>query len=591
MTASSRPPPPSTKKTAPDPATLAEAMKLFKHGNELRRAGDFAGALMLYNKSRALVPSVPNTLNAALCLSKLGRDAESFELYESLLTKLGAKLSVARADAIRAEVARLLPKLGSIHVNSNVVGARLVIDGRVRGTLPLLTPVRVKPGNHVVKVFKELYEPFETLISGLAAGEMKTVRADLQPLLTHGRLGVDTPALRGAQVYVDGAPVGVVPWEGLLAPGPHRLFVRRGEFGSAPIQVNVVEGQLVSATAQLQPLGPVMRVQIDPVTARLAINSTAVGRGQWSGRLPIGSHQLEAHETGYVSVSRTLQVGPHSASRVRLKLEVDSAHPRWGRTEGTVWFDLFGGFAVSPSLASSAELSCGCEDCGRGQCTDRGVALGGLVGLRGGYEFPFGLSVEFAGGYLSLATELSRDFAASFTPNGHQPVATSYSLTEKLHMHGPLVGGGVGYRYAFSELFEFRSHLLVGAFFPQTGDSVSGTASAGANTVDATVLGSGQYVGSVDLFVMPEAHLGLRFGAFTVSAGLSVGVFFLNGPEFPALEERPDEQRDVVVLGSCPGAADPRHVSCAQGQDFLHGEIAYGLHVVFVPGVSAGYSF
>src|SRR6185503_18456536 len=65
---------------------LEQAKELFRQGNELRKVGDFQRALDFYRRSRRLVPSVPNTLNAAFCLQQLGRYDEALQLYENLLT-------------------------------------------------------------------------------------------------------------------------------------------------------------------------------------------------------------------------------------------------------------------------------------------------------------------------------------------------------------------------------------------------------------------------------------------------------------------------------------------------------------------------
>src|SRR5262245_1540489 len=59
---------------------LAEAKRWFRQGNALREAGDYERALEFYQRSRALVASAPNTINAAFCLDRLGRYDEALEL-------------------------------------------------------------------------------------------------------------------------------------------------------------------------------------------------------------------------------------------------------------------------------------------------------------------------------------------------------------------------------------------------------------------------------------------------------------------------------------------------------------------------------
>src|SRR6185295_11202360 len=68
-------------------ATLAKAKQLFDEADALRKAGDCERALPLFERSRALYPSVPNTMNAAPCLTQLGRIDEALDLEELLLAR------------------------------------------------------------------------------------------------------------------------------------------------------------------------------------------------------------------------------------------------------------------------------------------------------------------------------------------------------------------------------------------------------------------------------------------------------------------------------------------------------------------------
>ena len=153
---------------------------------------------------------------------------------------------------------------------------------------------------------------------------------------------------------------------------------------------------------------------------------------------------------------------------------------------------------------------------------------------------------------------------------------------DDLRITGALAGAGLGYRYPFADIFELRAHLLVGAFFAWSRDALSGTASAGGPAVPVDVANSSKTVSSADLFVMPELHLGLRFGGFGVSLGLAAAIFALQGPHL--------ETGDVSPTGTCE-KTNPTAVECAGGKGFLQGERAYGPFVLFVPGVSAGYLF
>lgn len=407
-------------------------------------------------------------------------------------------------------------------------------------------------------------------------GQAQSIVAELEQLSLAGRLRVEVKGLGGGRLLVDGAEVGELPWEGSLAPGKHYYVVQGEQAGSAPAAVVIVEGQTVLASPQIGPLGPAAHIRVKPATARLEIGGVSVGQGSWHGRLPVGEHEITAREEGYRDLSQAVVVGELEMEDVRLQLEVDEDHPRWQSSDsGAFWLEAFGGVAIAPSLGSQAEAGCS-EGTG---CRTNDPALGFLVGGRGGYEFPVGVSIEIAGGYLATSKSLSRTFVGSYTPpNGTSPV--SYSLEDDLWIGGPFAGAGLGYRLPFAEIFELRGHLLVGAHFAFASDTISGTVTDGSETRSVTVE-SGEDASSANLFVMPEIHLGLRFGGLGVSLGLTAAVMALEGPEL--------ENGEVRVNGTCDTAAPG--VGCAPGEGFVQGERAYDTHVVLVPSLSAGYIF
>ncbi|MBW2459264.1 MAG: PEGA domain-containing protein, partial [Deltaproteobacteria bacterium] len=231
----------STEAPADDAEKLERAKKYFHQGNEMRKVRDYERALSFYAKSRELVPSGPNTMNAAFCLDKLGRSDEALEMYEALLTRFPDTITDADREIVIPTVEKLRKQVGSIEVDANVQG-QLLVEGRPRGTVPRTTPVRVMPGKRKVRVIKDGYRPYERTVK-VTAGETVKVDAELEPLPT-GRVaitdqavtchGADPVYCAGADVWIDGAIIGSVPWEGELRIGAHWLVLRRADMGSAP---------------------------------------------------------------------------------------------------------------------------------------------------------------------------------------------------------------------------------------------------------------------------------------------------------------------------------------------------------------------
>jgi PEGA domain-containing protein len=568
-------PPPSAP--PPEDPKLAEAKRLFYLGNELRKAGDCRHAIDYFKSSRELVPSVPNVLNGAICLARVGRADEALELYDQALAQFLGELSAEERSGIDAEMKRLQADVGVLDVVVNVP-ARLVIDGRARGEVPRKAPLALMPGRHVVRLVAEGHGLYEESVT-IDAGKTTALQATLRPPPVAGRARIEDAGIEEAQVFVDGAMIGNAPWEGALAPGTHYYYVQKGDIGSAPARLVVVTGQTVAVTPRVLPLGPELRIGAEPATAAITIGGVAVGAGSWQGRLPVGSHAIAASEPGYFDRKRELRVPEDAASNVVLVLEMDPDHPRWAVAEsGHPFLEALVAFAVTPSLGSAAEASCDVYT-----CSADGAALGAIAGLRGGYELPFRLSLELGAGFLRVAKSLQRTVDESFIYGNGNRVATTYELEDALRITGGFVTGGLGYRAPIADPVELRLRLHVGALFSSAHDTVTGTASAGTERADVAVAGSGSSGVAPDLLFLPEVHLGVRLGAFALSAGLTVAILALPAPD--------SELGDITVAGNCDPSASPGSVACAPGEASVAGERAYGPMVIWSPGVSAGYWF
>ncbi|MCA9620578.1 MAG: PEGA domain-containing protein, partial [Myxococcales bacterium] len=433
----------------------------------LRKTGSCERAAVLYLKSRALFPSVANTLNAAVCLAKVEREDEALELYQELVGRMRDQLQADELAAIGPEMQRLRSLLGTVDVAGDV-GATLVIDGRSRGTLPLAGPIPIRPGAHDVRVLKEGFEVWSTAVDA-KVGQVTALRATLKPLGASGRLVVTGPT--GGELLVDGAPLGQLPFDGVLGPGPHVVQVVAGDSGSALQPIVVAAGQRTALSPPIGPLGGRLELVTEPHTAALIIDGVAVWSGRWRGRLPVGKQRIEAEEEGYHRAVQELVVDvTDEARRITLTLERDESHPRWAAAapSGAFFVEALGGPALAPSLGSSAEATCSEVAC------EAGVPLGYTFGLRGGYELPIRLSFELEGGFFAMNRSLSRSTPLT-VPTGADPLAVIYTFDDALRLRGGFVMGGVGYRLPVAGPFAVRAHALLGLMFLRARDAATGT--------------------------------------------------------------------------------------------------------------------
>lgn len=575
-----QPAPPASPSPPSDEELAAERAKvLFLQGNELRRAGDHEGALVLYEKSRSLVPRVPNSLNAAYCLDQLGRFDEALERYEELLTTFRNDLTDQDRAEIAPQIAILRQKVGSLDVVVDVRGATLVVDGRLRGTLPRMTAARVLPGERLVQVMAEGYKTYQHPVV-IEAGKTARLMVRLEPLVVSGRVRIDEPSLAGADVFIDGAPVGRVPYDGGLEPGPHHYRVEKGDIGSAPRGFVVVKGQKVLLEPEVAALSRPIVITARPSTAELRLGGVAVGSG-WRGRLPAGRHEIVAAEVGYLDGRRVVDVTPGAGQDVTLALEVDPDHPRWGSAEiGRFWLDVVGHVAVAPSLGSGIEASC--RD-GRARCESQGTGLGYDFATRVGFELPFALSVEVAAGYMSLGKNVTRTVQHVFSASGQADAEALYRLEDRLVVAGPHVSAGVGYRHALSELLELRSHLLVGAWFSRSRNDATGTATGGGGTAPVSIENANQATGAVSLLITPAVALGVSLDGIRIGLGAALPIVATKGSAL--------DNGEILVQGSDACGTNPAHVTCAPGSEQTAGERAYGAFAIVQPEVTLGYMF
>src|SRR5262249_24288608 len=155
------------------------------------------------------------------------------------------------------EMVSLRSFVGVLDIRGAEAGASVIVDGRNRGSAPT-QPIRVNVGTHVVRVYKEGFEAFETRVD-VPGGQAEVVAAKLAPLLRSGRLKVIERQGYVLDVVVYNAVVGKTPWEGPLAPGDHTVLIRGdGVIGTqpaiAPVQLNgVTPVTLVAETLQSRP--------------------------------------------------------------------------------------------------------------------------------------------------------------------------------------------------------------------------------------------------------------------------------------------------------------------------------------------------
>ncbi len=206
----------------------------------------------------------------------------------ALIVGLGAAL----ASHAAAQRVRTVP----VNVESAPAGATVYVDSADTpplGTTPL-TKVRIPRGRHTL-IFR-LANHAEGQLPVDVRRSRETFRITLQPL---GRVAVTAgnEAAQGAQVKLDGNPVGTVPYEQTVQPGRHLLQVEREGFVTYQQWLDLAGGQVLTLPVVLERQAPrtgSLLVAADIPSARVSIDGQP--RGQVPlvvDNLPPGEHQVE----------------------------------------------------------------------------------------------------------------------------------------------------------------------------------------------------------------------------------------------------------------------------------------------------------
>jgi hypothetical protein len=381
--ASARASPPAPAVSAAD---LQAARKLFVTGLKLYNEGSFLEALSAFTRAYAIAPRASLQRNIAQCHRDLKNFGAAYDAYQTLLAQYGASMSAADRRSVQHAIDELSTLTGTIRVAIAEAGASVTLDDHDVGTTPLRGPLRANLGAHVVTVSKAGFETLRKEVK-LTGGDEATVGGPLQPEVTTGHLVVNAPPDVQVEVIIDGADVGVAPWEGDLKPGEHVVEARGVDRFAPPKQVDVVRHERAELTLELA--SATGRVQIDTHTpdAVITIDQAPTGKGVWEGTLPAGEHRLSIHAAGYRPYERPFFVhrGETFAEDVRLESEWAGSPPL--TYEGLYSGLEFFGLATPTGASNGIAAACPSPPC------QWSSPLGAGLGVRFGYAFGW-LAIE-----------------------------------------------------------------------------------------------------------------------------------------------------------------------------------------------------
>jgi hypothetical protein len=517
-------------------------------------------ALAEFLRSREIFATRAATTDAAVCLRKLHRFDEALDMFEALLAEFPQMAANDKASAER-ERAELAGLVGAIEIRSSEADASMVVDGRERGaTTGRGQKIRVSAGSHVVRVYKEAFNPFESRVE-VSGGQTAVVDAKLVALTQSGRLRVSEQNGVAVDVLVDGVVVGKTPWDGQLALGDHTVQLRgEGDLGTQPLSAPVQLNHTTVLTLQAEELSAGLRVNPTPIGATVAIDGVVLGRGLWTGKLRTGQHRVEVAAEGFLPVTRQVKIDKGQQESLSIELDRDPSSALW-RAQNPPRFTLEvdGAFALAPSLGSDLESSCS------GAC-DKGLGLGGWGWVRAGYQLGSGLGFALDAGYFAI-NEAIHNRATVITPEG---VADQNGVAnDNLSLSGLLLGAEATFHRGAK--IPLTVGLGFGALIGNLNDHRTGnfdTRAMSSYPVDVSASAAARY-----LYIDPKVRVGVKLGThFEVNAGVDAMIL--------VAITQPRWDPTIAVPAGSDGAAYFR-------DDALAGKVVF----VLGPGLGARYEF
>lgn len=316
----------------------AEAKALRERGLVLFKRKEYAESVAALQKALARQRTAGAMAQMASALNALGRYDEALRWYETVLIEF-PNASERLRKTVQVEMDDLVAKVGTISVAGDVIaGARLLIDSRDVGALPLDGPVRVLAGVHEVRAEKPGFTPIKASVE-VSAGKPSV--AKLVARERQAKLDIHEKHNWVMHVEIDGQDVGLTPLTKIVNAGEHRIrlvgFMRpeallacetpdtavdvgaRMESEEKTVQLELFESRSVELSAD--DVDAALRVESTPPGATLWIDGREAGTTPWLGRLPLGQRTLELRHKGYYEAKQVVTMERRNRRDVSVLLE------------------------------------------------------------------------------------------------------------------------------------------------------------------------------------------------------------------------------------------------------------------------------
>ncbi|MEQ9504343.1 MAG: PEGA domain-containing protein [Deltaproteobacteria bacterium] len=234
-------------------------------------------------------------------------------------------LAIAALGTFMASAPAQAAKTKRIRIKTDPKGAEVHLDDIASKPIGV-TPVRVAIlyGYHELIVMLDGYETQRIKLNV----DRTTKDIDLS-LVRLARLEISpvTGETAGAELKVDGRPVGTIPYKGFMVPGRHQLTIEKEGFSTFADWVELKSGEVFALSVKLEKAAAntgTLFVAADVDGATVKIDGVERGTAPVTLQLPVGPVLVEVVKAGLPPWTNTVQIAPNAKAIARATIRPKS---------------------------------------------------------------------------------------------------------------------------------------------------------------------------------------------------------------------------------------------------------------------------
>ena len=227
--------------------------------------------------------------------------------------------TVVVADKDVLEQVTLQPAFGHLDVvGSTIAGAKLYVDNKSVGSLPLKSPLKLSSGEHSVQIAKAKFKNYSAQVT-ISDSQVTTIRPDLQA----NYATVTLTAAEGAEIVINNLKRGVGSWSGELELGSYIVECRKEGYEPSRQSLEVASATPVSLRLDdLKPIYGAISIISTPLLGNVKLDGKDVGKTpRRVDNVLIGKHTVEITMPNYKSWRRDITVAKGETLNLNATLE------------------------------------------------------------------------------------------------------------------------------------------------------------------------------------------------------------------------------------------------------------------------------